>query len=56
MKTKFGQKAQWKDFINVVEFGTTVKVRNTIRKYGEENPIFVYSVTGDPITGEPVLS
>lgn len=60
-KTKYAQSAQWKafkndDFDNIIEYGSSVKVRNTIRKYGEENPIFVYSVSGDPITGEPVLS
>ncbi|MBO6191774.1 MAG: C10 family peptidase [Prevotella sp.] len=60
-KSKYTQQAQWKnfkgsDYDNIVEYGSSVKVRNTIRKYGEENPIFVYSVSGDPITGEPVLS
>ena len=60
-KTQYAQKAQWKefkgsDYDNIVEYGSSVKVRNTIRKYGEENPKFVYSVSGDPITGEPVLS
>lgn len=60
-KSKYLQQAQWKsfkgsDYDNIVEYGSSVKVRNTIRKYGEENPQFVYSVSGDPITGEPVLS
>lgn len=60
-KTKYAQKAQWGDFKgsnydNIVEYGSSVKVRNTIRKYGEDNPKFVYVVSGDPITGEPVLS
>ena len=60
-KSKYTQQAQWKnfkgsDFDNIVEYGSSVKVRNTIRKYGEENPKFVYSVSGDPITGEPELT
>ena len=60
-KSKYTQQAQWKnfkgsDYDNIVEYGSSVKVRNTIRKYGEENPKFVYSVSGDPITGEPELT
>lgn len=56
-KTRYLQLAQWKDFgNNVKEYGSSVKVRNTIRKYGEENPQFVYQVSGDPITGEPELT
>ena len=60
-KSKYTQQAQWKtfkgsDYDNIVEYGSSVKVRNTIRKYGEENPTFVYSVSGDPISGEPVLT
>ena len=59
-KTKYTQLAQWKDFKgsdydNIIEYGSSVKVRNTIRKYGEKNPKFVYTVSGDPITGEPEL-
>ena len=60
-KSKYTQLAQWKgfkgsDYDNIVEYGSSVKVRNTIRKYGEENPKFVYSVSGDPISGEPELT
>lgn len=60
-KGKYTQLAQWKafktsDYDNIVEYGSSVKVRNTIRKYGEENPQFVYSVSGDPITGVPELT
>lgn len=60
-KSKYTQLAQWKafmgnDYDNIVEYGSSVKVRNTIRKYGEENPQFVYQVSGDPITGEPELT
>ena len=56
MKDKFAQVAQWKDFANVVEFGTTVKVRNTIRYYGEENPEFTYQMIGDYVEGKPEFS
>lgn len=61
-KTKYSQKAQWSAFVgsnydNIVEYGTTVKVRNAIRKYGEPNPQFIYTIVGDPLTsGEPVLT
>ena len=56
MKTKYAQKAQWKEFVNVSEYGSTVKARNTIRKYGEENPALYYQVIGDAVEGEPVLA
>jgi len=60
-KTKYSKLAQWSifhgdNYDSFVEYGTTVKVRNTIRNYGAENPEFHYSVQGDPIEGEPVLS
>ena len=60
-QTKYAQKAQWSDFKgdgydNIIGFGSAVKVRNTIRLYGEENPQFLYTVDGDPIQGEPVLT
>lgn len=60
-KTKYTQAAQWKsfkgsDYDNIVEYGSSVKVRNTIRKYGEPNPQFVYTVSGDPISGIPELT
>ncbi len=58
LTTKYLQKAQWKDFRkdNITEFGTSVKVRNVIRYYGEENPTFTYTVTGDAIDGTPELT
>lgn len=58
LKTKYQQKAQWRDFgtKNIIEFGTSVKVRNMIRAYGEENPDFTYVVSGDAIIGKPELS
>ena len=55
-KTKYAQKAQWKDFVNVMEFGTTFKVRNTIRYYGQENPEFTYKMEGDWVEGVPELT
>ena len=60
-KSKYAQKAQWgsfkgEDYDNIVEYGSSVKVRNTIRKYGEENPEFTYIVNGDPIEGAPELN
>lgn len=58
LKTKYAQTAQWKDFgeKNIFQVGTSVKARNTIRYYGEENPAFTYTVTGTKIEGEPRLS
>ncbi len=60
-KAKYAQKAQWSnfkgdDFDNIVEYGSSVKVRNTIRLYGEENPTFTYTVNGDQINGVPELT
>lgn len=55
-KDKFAQVGQWKNFVNVVEFGTTVKVRNAIRRYGEENPEFVYQMIGDYVEGKPKMT
>lgn len=58
LKTKYLQAAQWSDFgeDNILQIGTSVKVRNAIRYYGEENPTLFYNVTGDGIKGEPELS
>jgi hypothetical protein len=58
LKTKYVQAAQWSDFgeKNIYQIGTSVKVRNAIRFYGEENPEFYYNVTGDAIKGQPVLT
>lgn len=55
-KAKYAQMAQWKNFVNVIEFGTTVKVRNTIRYYGEENPEFTYQMIGDYVEGKPEMT
>lgn len=60
-KTKYAQKAQWSnfkggDYDNIVEYGSSVKVRNTIRYYGDENPELTYTVQGDPVEGTPVLT
>ncbi len=56
MKTRFASLAQWKDFSNIVEFGTSVKVRNASREYGEENPEFSFAVSGDKVEGTPVMT
>ncbi len=58
MKTKFSQASQWRNFAkgNIQEFGSSVKVRNTIRKYGEPNPTFFYTTSGDPVEGTPELT
>lgn len=58
LKTKYTQAAQWSDFgeKNIFQVGTSVKVRNAIRKYGEANPQFTYTVTGDAIEGTPKLT
>lgn len=50
---KFKSASQWGDFINFVEFGTTIKARNAIRLYGEENPKMGYSLNGDYVEGTP---
>ena len=58
LKTRYVQAAQWGEFgeKNIFQVGTSVKVRNAIRYYGEENPNFIYNVSGDEIEGEPRLS
>lgn len=56
MKETYEKLAQWKEFKNIKEFGSSVKVRNTYRLYGEENPQFYYIKAGDPFEGEPELS
>ena len=56
MKTRYASLAQWKDFSNIVEFGTSVKVRNASREYGEENPEFSFTVSGDKVEGTPVMT
>ena len=55
-ETKYAKKAQYSEFgENIIAFGSAVKVRNTIRYYGQENPKFTYTVSGDPIEGTPEL-
>ena len=54
-KTRFQNAAQWKAFANMVEFGTTIKARNLAREYGDENPRFTFTVSGDKVDGKPVL-
>lgn len=54
-KSFYQRNGQWKDF-SIVEFGTTMKVRGAIRKYGEENPKFGWQVKGDYVSGTPEIS
>lgn len=63
-KNVYSRAAQWKDFAgtsgsrtydNIIEFGTTIKARNALRKYGEQNPSFGWQIRGDYVTGEPVI-
>ncbi len=56
MKTRYSSLAQWKDFANIVEFGTTVKVRNASREYGDDNPQFAFTISGDKVEGTPVMA
>ena len=57
MKNKYIAAAQWKDFTHefIREFGTSVKVRNAARYYGDENPELRYTMTGDKVEGTPEL-
>ena len=61
LKKKCLSTEQWSDFAyedyfdNIHEFGTTVKARNSIRKYGEPNPTLGYQMTGDFVQGKPEL-
>lgn len=58
MKTKYLNMAQWKNFgsKNIVETGTSLKVKNITRKYGQDNPIFTYILSGDSVRGTPQLA
>lgn len=55
-KMRFLNTAQWNDFANIVEFGTTIKARNQAREYGDENPKLTFTIIGDKVKGKPVLS
>ena len=55
LKSTYSRRAQWKEFLSIEEFGTTVKANNAMRRQGEPNPDFGYSITGDAITGTPYL-
>lgn len=54
-KMLYKRSGQWKDF-NIVEFGTTIKARNTVRTYGSENPKLGWQMKGDFVEGLPVLT
>lgn len=51
--TLYKAAAQWSGFKTVVEFGTTVKGRNCMRKYGEPNPQLGYRIEGTVVDGRP---
>jgi hypothetical protein len=68
-KQKYKKADGWKEFIgngtegtlidpfdNIVEFGSTVTVRDAIRVEGEENPRFGYKVEGEALIGRPELT
>lgn len=38
---------------NVVEQKTTITAKNSTRKYGDENPVFEYTIEGPALDGEP---
>ena len=60
MKTKYSKAAQWRAFAdngdNIYEYGTTIKARNTVRDYGDENPTLGYQIKGDHVAGTPVIT
>lgn len=41
---------------NIIEFGTFIKARNTIKEYGDENPKLGYQIEGDFPNGTPVIT
>ena len=53
---KFKSASQWGEFTNIIEYGTTIKARNAMREYGEENPKMGYSISGDFVEGTPVVT
>ena len=61
MKAKFSRAAQWRVFAddgrdNIIEYGTTVKVRNMSREYGQDNPVLGYQIKGDHVVGTPIIT
>ena len=53
---KFKSASQWGEFTNIIEYGTTIKARNAMREYGEENPKMGYSISGDFVDGTPEVT
>lgn len=52
----YGRAYGWKKFVNVKEYGTTIKPGNVARKYGEPNPTsYSYQLIGDYVTGKPEI-
>ncbi len=57
MSELFKRSANWKELSqNISEFGTTIRVRNALKTYGDENPRFGYRIYGDYVDGKPILS
>lgn len=55
-KDLYGRAQGWKKFVNVKEYGTTIKPTNATRKYGEQNPTsYSYQLLGDYVTGKPEI-
>ncbi len=60
-KDMFKSHSEWGQFAtsqrdNIMEYGSAVSARNAGRDYGEENPRFGYTFSGDRPNGEPELS
>ena len=59
LKQTYAHTEPWSAFgsNNIFEIGTSLKVRNTVRNYGEENPEFKFTVNGsDRVVGSPFLT
>lgn len=49
----FSRALRWKEFAAINEFGTAIVARNFVRKVGEPNPTFTYTIQGKVVYGEP---
>ena len=57
MRTAFSTAAEWNVFSgNIRELYTLITPRTTLRDYGDENPEFGYTIVGDDVDGEPLLT
>lgn len=55
LKQAAQRKSQWKDFYDIIEYGTTITATHATRARGEENPVFGYTTLGQPVQGQPEL-